>query len=329
MIRHRLAVAVCAVLLFAVPLVAFERGDVYAEFQTADRTSGRDAGFDFWLYAPAMQYATAAGAQPLLTKPVPYVGGGPLLIPSTNVLLFQQSGTVGWWDGVNRAAWTDEPAYRTIFNGPNALSDFARLGPGHYLIAEASSGAVAAKLIEFDLAGRFRDVAMPVGGALHIFAMPDGCTLLYTSRYAGTANRVRRMNLCTGAALADFASLDEGDEAGAIRLLPNGDVVVAGRDGVTEFSPTGEKVRLMYTPDAEYLALSPDASSLWVSGVAHGVAYLRVFGLAAPWDAPREIPLGNPGMTSSSVPVAASDLAVVGEWQAPASVPRRERVARH
>src|SRR5204862_452166 len=129
-------------------------------------------------------------------------------------VLFHDGHTLSVWNGTQR----------DIFHDDAHLGEIAPLRGGRFLVAERSG----AKLIEFDLRRRIADFDLP-DGALHVEALANNCTVLYST---GADARVRRANICGGAAGPDFASLPAGNVAGAIRQMPGGDVLVAGGDAV-------------------------------------------------------------------------------------------------
>jgi len=315
----------------AIPLAAFNRGDVY--FETPTRyPDGTMAGADLWVCDPVWSYAILAGGRLLIHKSVPIVAPGHFLVPAPNRILFVHDGAVSVWDGIPR--YYNEPGkgYDDIFTHDAELSEIAPSRAGRYLVAERwNDRARGAKLIEFDLHGRVAEYRFPeviagdrALGAMHIELLADQYTLLYTLGSDDPAgNRVRRMNICTNEARTDFASLVPGQYAGAIRQLPNGDVLVANGSAIFRFTSSGSLVHGYPFPGVTHLALSTDGRTFWAGGGHLDQAELRQFDVNGN---ARSIPLGNPGMWSLSVPVAASDLVVVGEWRA--AVDRRVRVVR-
>jgi len=302
-------------ILFATPLAAFTPGDVYFEHRSS-LPSSNGAYFEAWQYEPQWRYALAADAWPLIDKVVPLFGAGHFFVPASNLVVFHSDRTVSFWDGVPHIFTEPGLGYTEIFRDDADLGEIAPMRPGLYLVPEL--GAKNAKLIAFTLQGRIAEYPFPNGiGAEHIELLADQCTLLY-----GLGNRVARMNLCTGQALADFATLAAGQMAGAIRKTPNGDVLVADGSQVLRFNAGGALLMTYPFAGVTHVALTPDGTSFWAAGVNAGVAELRSYG------AGNDIPIGNPEMTSATTPLEANDLVVVGEWRAAAQAKIRLRAKR-
>src|SRR6185437_4452601 len=125
--------------------------------------------------------------------------------------------------------------------------------------------------------------------------------------------RVRRTNICGGVAGPDFASLPDGDIAGAIRQMPGGEVLVAGGNAVFQFTSAGALLRAYPMSSVTHIALAPEGATFWAAGVDEAGGFLRHVdprGVSA-----ESIPLGNPGMRSITVPQDVSELVVVSEWR--------------
>ncbi len=303
-------------MLFATPLAAFTQGDVYFEHRSSV-PGGNDAYFETWQYEPQWSYAVAAGGSLLIYKSVPYLGAGHFFVPAPNEIVFHSDRTVSVWDGVWRNFGEPGLGYTEIFHDDAAdLGEIAPMRSGLFLVPEL--GTNNAKVIAFTLQGRVAEYPFPNGiGAEHIELLADQCTLLY-----GLGNRVARMSLCTGQALADFAALAAGQTVGAIRKTPNGDVLVADGSQVLRFNAGGALLMTYPFAGVTHIALTLDGNSFWAAGVNAGVAELRMYGDG------NDIPLGNPLMTSATTPLAANDLVVVGEWRAAAQAKVRLRAKR-
>ena len=311
----RAQLIVAFALLLAMPLAAFDRGEVRFE-HSATLPGSPNTLFETWLFAPQWSYAAAGDAQALIYKSVPYLGSGHFFIPAPNEIVFHSGGTVSVWDGVQRIFTEPGKGYTDIFHDDAELGEIAPMrAAGMFLVPER--GTSGAKLIEFNLQGRIAEVPFPNGaGATHIELLGDQCTLLY-----GAGNRVARMNICSGAALSDFATLAADEVVHTIRQLPNRDVLVANGNAVLQFTADGALLRSYPFPGVTHIALAPDGTFFWAAGVAAGKAELRRYDGEA-----TEIPIGNPEMRSILVPLQADDLVVVGEWRAaaqPAKVRRR------
>ena len=310
-------------ILFAMPLAAANRGDVEFEHSATSPYLSKPF-FESWEFNRQWDYAVSADAWPLIYKTVPYLDGpGHFLIPATNEIIFHSERTVSYWDGIPHIFSEPGKGYSDIFTDDADLGEIAPMRSGHFLVPERSNDrARGAKLIEFNVQGRVAEYRFPevvendrAIGAEHIELLADECTLLYAA-----GNRVARFNICTRQAESDFAALSAGESAGSIRQLPNGDVLVASGSAVLQFTAAGALLRGYPFLGVTHLALTPDGAAFWAAGVFAGKAELRLYENGGA----RTITLGNPGMVDPSVPVAASDLVVVGEWRAGA-VPAKTR----
>jgi hypothetical protein len=134
----------------------------------------------------------------------------------------------------------------------------------------------------------------------------DDCTMFYTDE----GSTIRRFNVCTNAALPNFVTVG-GANFYALRILPNGDVIVAARDSVRRFNSAGTEILPAYTATGETfffaLNLDPDGTHFWSGGIGSGIIYK--FNLT---------PVGPPVLSFSSQIAAAggtilAGLAVFGE----------------
>lgn len=340
MLYRHISAALLTILL-ALPLAAFDRGSVLLENRSQPPYS-LTVYTDLWGHVPGWPYALAAHGLPLNLKGVPYYGSGSFLAPAPNRIVFHSDRTVSWWDGVYREANTLEPAYTEIFKADTELSEIAPMRSGNFLVAERwSDAARGAKLIEFNLRGRVAEYRFPTIvdaetnralGARHIELLADQCTVLYTlGSDHRLNNRVLRMNICTGAQQADFATLLAGEYAGAIRQLPNGDVLVANGAFVMKFNAQGSYTGGYPLAGVTHIALSPDVSTVWAAGVSLDELKLQRFDLGGPSASGVQVPIGNPEMHDSLVPLNVTDLVVIGEGRASAArpMPRRGRAVSH
>ena len=303
--RTRVLAVLVLVSVLALPAAALDRGNVVLKVRTIVPPANT-FGFDLWLHF-GWTYAGVLGS--LLEEPIPWLAADHFLMPATNAVLFHDGHTLSVWDESSSKS-------SAIFHDDAQLGEIAPLRGGRFLVAEQSG----AKLIEFDLRGRLADFDLS-GGALHIEALANGCVVLYDT---GTDARVRRVNICGGAAADDFVSLPESSVAGAIRQMPGGDVLVAGGNAVFQFTSAGALLRMYPVGGVTHIALAPDGATFWAAGVDGDVAFLRHVDPRA--SGSESIPLGNPGMQSIEVPQDASELAVVAEWRA-AAQPVRGRAA--
>lgn len=312
--RH-IAVTALALLL-AAPLAAFERGYVLLENRAHAPSLHLPADrHELWAYAGGWRYAVHAGGAPLIYKLVPYSGPGRFLMPAPDRILFHHQRVVSFWDGVPRLYNEAGKGYTEIFAEETELGEIAPMRSGNFLVPQRwNDRERGAKLIEFNVRGRVAEYAFPevidpatnrALGATHIELLADQCTVLYT-----LGNRVARLNICTGQAQTDFATLVAGEHAGSIRQLPNGDVLVANGSAILQFTSAGSLRRTYSFPGVTHLALTADGKAFWAGGVFLGKAELRRF------DPEQSVQLGNDGMQTLMVPLETTDLVVVGEWRA-------------
>jgi hypothetical protein len=289
------------------------------------------SSWNLWVYANGSDYAALGGGVALIFKYVPFASQAHFLMPAPNRILFHNNRTVSVWDGTERYFTDPGKGYDDIFTDDTELSEIAPSRGGRYLVAERwNDRARGTKLIEFDLHGRVAEYRFPdvvangrALGAVHIELLADKCTVLYTLGNDDPAgNHVRRFNICTNEAQSDFASLVAGQYAGAIRQLPNGDVLVANGNAILRFTSVGSLVQSYQFPGVTHLALASDGRTFWAGAVHLDKADLREFDLRG---SSRSIPLG-PGPALLAVPLNATALVVVGEWRAGAD--HRARVAR-
>ncbi len=109
--------------------------------------------------------------------------------------------------------------------------------------------------------GRF-DVKTEKRGSDWIDLASDQCTIYYTSE----GRKIMRYNVCTDTQLSDWATLPGSGTAFALRILPDGGVMVADRTNIKRLDSSGSVVQ---TYDARgqncwfALNLDPDGKSFW------------------------------------------------------------------
>ena len=112
------------------------------------------------------------------------------------------------------------------------------------------------------------DVATERRGSDWIDLAADQCTLFYTSEGV----LVKRYDVCTHTQLADFATLPTG-EAYALRIRPNGDIMVAATSQVHRLDSTGAVLQSYTLPGTSLLFalnLDPDGTSFWTGDLFTG-----------------------------------------------------------
>ena len=162
------------------------------------------------------------------------------------------------------------------------------------------------EVLKYDSAGTFlTSFAITAGprGSDWIDLAADQCTLFYTSE----GDLIRRFDVCTNTQLADFATLPSG-EAYALRIRPNGDVIVAATSVAYRLNSSGVLQQTYTIPGASLLFgmnLDPDGTTFWTGDLSSGDVN-RV-----------NIATGAIVTTfNSAPPVALGGLAVVGELRA-------------
>lgn len=136
-------------------------------------------------------------------------------------------------------------------------------------------------ILLFDANGTLQrsfDAAWDRRGAPWVDLAPDGCTLFYTSQ--GT--NVKRYNVCADAQLPDFnlAPLP-GGQADALRILPDGGVLVANTTVIVRLDATGALVQLYDVPGEFELWYGLDLvgdGTFWASN--YGTSNLYRFDIA-------------------------------------------------
>jgi len=238
-------------------------------------------------------YATA-----LIYKSIPYASPtGSFLIPTPQRTVFHHDGTVSVWNGELTVFTSEAKGYTELFHRDAELTEIVPMRSDNFLVAEREG-----KLIEFNLAGRIV-AEHPFDGATHVELLADQCTVLYTKG----DRRVRRFNVCRDLPLSDFAEL--ATNAGSIRQLPHGDVIVASESSVYQFTRAGAIVRTWPYPGLTHLALTRDGDAFWGAGTVDGAPQLLRFDVTS-FEAPAAL-----AFTERDVTGAVTDLVVADEWR--------------
>lgn len=157
------------------------------------------------------------------------------------------------------------------FGGPYSASteSIAINAAGHVFVGQPDGTRT---VVENDSAGAHvadHTVATQNRGSDWIDLAADQCTLYYTSE----GSLVKRFNVCTDTQLTDFATLPNaaGSVGYAVRIRPNGEVLVAGVDEVVRFDSTGVVLKEYPKPVTETsflfaMNLDPDGTSFWTAG---------------------------------------------------------------
>jgi hypothetical protein len=123
------------------------------------------------------------------------------------------------------------------------------------------------QVLKFDAGGNLLATFAPTPedrGTDWIELAPDQCTLYYTSE--GTS--VKRFNVCTNVQGLDFATALPGGPAFALRLLPDGTLLVADSNVIVRLNTLGV-VQTTYDTEAGGfwfgLSLDPNGTSFWAA----------------------------------------------------------------
>lgn len=137
---------------------------------------------------------------------------------------------------------------------------------GHIFIGQADGNA---KVLEFNSSGTLLNSWSPMRegrGTDWIDLAPDGKTLYYTSE----GHNIMRFDVSTGTQLSNFATGLPGPTAYALRLLPNGDVLVADTDRALLLDTSGSIIRTYTAPGlnaAFALNILPDGLSFLTGNI--------------------------------------------------------------
>lgn len=177
--------------------------------------------------------------------------------------------TISKFDG--RGRLTQDPWGGRFSKDPESCAADAA---GRVYVGEAHG---AKRILKLTSGGKLLAAYKPRGeneGPNWIDLAADQCTLFYTSAGSG----VKRFDVCRGRQLPDFARAPDG-QCYALRLRPNGDVLVACSAQVYRLDKAGRVLRA-YTTRAlgeksilYALALDPDGASFWTAGFESGRVY--------------------------------------------------------
>ena len=160
----------------------------------------------------------------------------------------------------------------------------------NFYVGDAGPGVFiqpAHPLLKFDATGHFVrefNPAVEYRGVDWIDLAADQCTLFYTSEGMG----IHRFDVCRDRQLTDFATLpilgpvaSGGEVAFALRIRPNGEVLVAAWTRVFRLSPQGNIIQQYRIPGVGVpgfsrlfaLNLDPDGKSFWTAEQVSGQVY--------------------------------------------------------
>jgi hypothetical protein len=157
----------------------------------------------------------------------------------------------------------------------------------------------------------------------------DQCTVLF----GDDGPTIGRFNVCTSAALPDFASVTNA--VSGLRILPGtGDVLASNRTGVSRFSSSGTLLGNYAAPSGNNLifavTLDPDGQTFWTADLSNGNIFrftidpinstpVTQFNSGQFVDTGGilvvgEITVGGPGPGPTPTPVAIVSVPTVSEW---------------
>jgi hypothetical protein len=124
-------------------------------------------------------------------------------------------------------------------------------------------------ILKLDLSGKqLANYDVPRSDWIDLAA--DRCTMFYTDE----SPRIHRFDVCANAPLTDFVT--SGGGYFALRILPDGTVLVAATSAVKRFSSSGVQIA-SYTAAREgyffALNLDPDGQHFWSGGLRTGIIY--------------------------------------------------------
>ena len=188
---------------------------------------------------------------------------------------------------------------------------------GNFYVGQAGPGVFIKPdhpLLKFDSSGHFVKEFFPAvesRGVDWIDLSADQCTLLYTSE----GKRILRFDVCQNKQLPDFATLpilgpvaSGGEVAFALRIRPNGEVLVAAWTRVFRLDANGNIIQQYVIPgagppgfnDLFALNLDPDGKSFWTAIQGNGTQRGQVFkvdiatgAILATWNAQPETQLSG------------------------------------
>lgn len=142
-------------------------------------------------------------------------------------------------------------------------------GDGSIYVGQADGTADVVKLSPSGTVLDTFDVATTARGSDFIDLAADGCTLFYSSENS----EIKRYDVCTDTQLADFATgLDR--PCFALRIRPNGEVMIACASQVYRLSATGTVLQTYPVPGTSFLFalnLDPDGETFYTGDIDNGL----------------------------------------------------------
>lgn len=143
---------------------------------------------------------------------------------------------------------------------------------GNAYVSAATGGVIR----KFDSSGNFKTLYNPQSDVARtdwIDLTADQCTIYFTTEL----NNIQRYNVCTNTKLSDFNTVMLPGNAGfALRILPTGGVLVAGRTVIVRLDTQGKQIKQYDVPGHDFwfaLNLDPDGKSFWSASMANPEVY--------------------------------------------------------
>ena len=178
-----------------------------------------------------------------------------------------------------------------------------------------------ADILKFNAAGTLQDTfdaAAEIRGTGWIDLASDGCTILYTS----SGVRVKRYNVCADAQLTDFNALPLpgspppiGSGAGALGILPDGQVLVADDSVIVRLDTAGNQIQ-------NYDVVGETDGWLGLDLVGDGTFWVTNFGSGNVY----RIDIASGAVVASFNAGLAQNVKGVAVFRAPGAITRRGRM---
>ena len=244
-----------ALLFSALPALAshpvFERGDIIAGGRGFSSFEFSDGRID-WFHADGTLNRRIADSFNQFPSDFAFDRSGLLYAAINGIDIFDRTGNpAGMW---NAAAST-----LTFDSSGNAYT-----GIGNRLIKLSPNGEVIREFfVAFEAVG---------GGVASVDLAADQCTIFYTSQ----GKRAFRYDVCNAVQLPDLNPALPGSIARTLRLLPDGEVLIADGEAVYRLSSSGAITRTYDVPGPngwDGLALDIDGRSFWAASVNRAMKF--------------------------------------------------------
>lgn len=163
------------------------------------------------------------------------------------------------------SAGVDQGTFGSGYSTPESI---VRDASGSFYV-----GSVGGGIRKFDSAGTFQSSSIGTTRIDFMDLSADQNTMLYTQELG----EVRRVNVSTGLALSDFSTAVEN--AFALRILPNGNVLVADGADIELLDATGAQIGTYDNVAAGTwfaLNLDPNGTSFWSADASGFIAHFDI-----------------------------------------------------